>query len=166
MRRRTASCPDLGQRVVVRRPRIARPPLGERRADRLPGRTGVGVGRGSKQPFPVLYPCSRLDVDDEVDVDRCPKPCVIRRGAGRTPRYRPFVGERVRRPRRAIRCLRASPAVDRFGCRTLRDRPSCPPISSQRISQPLSLAEGIPRAAMSPATSGGRTVESVPEEDF
>ncbi len=28
------------------------------------------------------------------------------------------------------------------------------------------LARGIPRAAMSPAASGGRTVEPTPEEDF
>jgi hypothetical protein len=28
------------------------------------------------------------------------------------------------------------------------------------------LAQGIPRAAMSPAASGGRTVEPVTEEDF
>jgi hypothetical protein len=30
----------------------------------------------------------------------------------------------------------------------------------------LDVAQGIPRAAMSPAASGGRTVEPVTEEDF
>ncbi|MET8681423.1 hypothetical protein ABZW18_28550 [Streptomyces sp. NPDC004647] len=35
-----------------------------------------------------------------------------------------------------------------------------------RMRDETALAQGIPRAAMSPAVSGGRTVEPVTEEDF
>jgi hypothetical protein len=95
---------------------------------------------------------------------------------------RPVVRRVPRRRRNAWRgrdgddgCGRS--AVSRAACER-RDR-SGKQASSEHPDQPCAhcccqsaaarrqwLAQGIPRAAMSPAASGGRTVEPVTEEDF
>jgi hypothetical protein len=47
-----------------------------------------------------------------------------------------------------------------------RDQPCAHCGCETTAARPQWLAQGIPRAAMSPAASGGRTVEPVSEEDF
>ena len=52
-----------------------------------------------------------------------------------------------------------------LGVRAHSLRLSAPP-AGDRVGGGSSLAQGIPRAAMSPAASGGRSVEPATEEDF